>query len=68
MPLLCAKELADFLRISKKKAYQLLATGEIPSFRLSDLPGSEIRFDEAEVQAYIERRVASARAAKKLAR
>lgn len=49
LQLLRPRDVAKMLAVSVPKVYQLAAAGELPSIRL----GSSIRFDPADVVAYI---------------
>lgn len=53
------RELARRLNVSKSSAHRLVATGEIPGFRV----GNTWRVLEREYIAYIERQMAAAQAA-----
>jgi excisionase family DNA binding protein len=46
---LTVRELADYLRVSRRKAYELVAAGEVPSFRV----GSSLRIPRAELDAQL---------------
>jgi excisionase family DNA binding protein len=46
---LTVRELAAYLRVSRRKAYELVATGEVPSFRV----GSSLRIPRAELDAQL---------------
>jgi len=43
-------ELAAYLRVSRRKAYELVATGEVPSIRV----GSALRIPRAELERQLE--------------
>ena len=49
--LLTASEAADLLRLTSRQVDRLARRGELPSVHL---PGKEIRFDEADLWAWIE--------------
>lgn len=51
-------EAADAIGISRAKAYELIAAGELPSIRI----GSSIRVPAEALRAWIERRLAAAAA------
>jgi excisionase family DNA binding protein len=47
---LTVRELAAYLRISRRKAYELVAGGEVPSFRV----GSSLRIPREELERHLE--------------
>lgn len=49
--LLTVKEVAARLTISESSVYRLLKAGDLPSIKI----GGALRFDEQDVEAYIER-------------
>jgi excisionase family DNA binding protein len=51
-PLLTVDEAAEYLRISRRQVYNLLAAGELPHVRV----GSRVRFDREALRAALEAR------------
>lgn len=49
MRLLTVQQTAELLTISKRKAYDLVATGKLPHYRIDNT----IRIDEADVEDYL---------------
>ena len=47
------REVADYLKLTKKTAYRLVAEGKIPGFKV----GGSWRFRRSEIEGWIDRKV-----------